>query len=210
MIPRYVLLAPACHEVTRRPGSASVRERAGEYGAYPGAGGTGMCTASHYWDSCFVDDWPGSGCNRVCGDPFGFIDGGPPGTSYQAIFSPAAKAYALSGRLIPALGEAWPVDDDHPLFLEYMDRWVEFGAWTMPDPCDANAAQPAGNSPADCHTGPSGTCLCNQGGNPRYAGVHNTNADSGPYNTAYTGAMWDAFRACAADCSCAGMDGLCP
>jgi len=179
------------------------------YGSYPGRGGAFTCTVTGYWDNCFVPGWPGSGCNRVCADPFGFIDGGTPGDSYQQIYSPSARAFALAARLVPALGALWPQDDGHKLFLEYIDRWVDFGGWALPDPCDANASQPASNSPANCTSSDPGTCICNKGSTPRYPGQHGANADGGVYGTAYTPAMWSAYRACATDCSCPGMTGLC-
>ena len=179
------------------------------YGAYPGRGGPGTCGVTGYWDNCYVPDWPSSGCNRVCADPFNFIDGGTPGGSYQQIFSPAARAFALAGRLVPALGDLWPEDDGHKLFLEYIDRWVDFGGWSLPDPCDSTANQPASNSPPNCTSSDPGTCICNQGGSPRYPGQHGANADGGVYGTSYTTAMWGAYRACADDCSCTGMSGLC-
>ena len=176
------------------------------YGAYPGAGGISMCTVGEYLGRCYPD-WPGS-CNRVCGDPFGFIDGGSPGGSYQEIFSPAARAFVLTAHLVPDLLAAWPRDDGHPLMIEYTDRWVECGAWTAHDPCDA--ADPLDpSSPDDCTSGPPGTCVCRPGSG-RYADRHCTNADGGSaYKTAFTTEVWSRFRACASDCSCAGMEGLC-
>ncbi|RLB49298.1 MAG: hypothetical protein DRJ42_21325 [Deltaproteobacteria bacterium] len=172
------------------------------YGAHPAAGGTSMCTTGEYFGRCYPD-WPGS-CNRVCGDPFGYIDGGPPGDSYQQIFTPAARAYSLAGRLIPALGAAWPRDDGHALMLEYTDRWVEHGAWALPDPCDP--ADPLDSmSPSDCTSSPVGACLCNPGSG-RYPAAHGMNADGGSsYRSACTTAIWGTFRSCADDCSCPGM-----
>ncbi len=175
------------------------------YGSHPGAGGIAMCQTSEYFGRCYPD-WPGS-CNRICADPFGFIDGGNPGTSYQAIYTPAARAFALAGHLVPDLGAAWPRDDGHALFLEYVDRWVELGEWTRPDPCDA--ADPlAPSNAADCASEPVGACVCNPGSG-RYVDRHGTSADGGTYGTTFTTETWAAFRACASDCSCAGMDGLC-
>ncbi|MCB9594729.1 MAG: hypothetical protein H6719_18560 [Sandaracinaceae bacterium] len=175
------------------------------YGSYPGAGGIGMCQTAEYFGRCYPD-WPGS-CNRICADPFGFIDGGSPGTSYQQIFSPAARAFALTARLVPDVGAAWPRDDGHAVFLEYIDRWVAFGEWTDPDPCDRDDPLAASNA-ADCASGPVGTCTCNPGAG-RYVDRHGASPDSGSYGTAFTTEVWGAFRACATDCSCEGMDGLC-
>ena len=176
------------------------------YGSHPGAGGLSQCTTSHYLDNCYPD-WPG-GCNRICADPFGFIDGGDPGTSYQAIYSPLIRAFALTARLAPAIATAWPRDDGHALLLEYADRWVEFGAWTDPDPCDPTDLL-SSSSPADCTSSPIGTCVCNPG-TGRYVDRHGTSANGGTaYKSSYTTAVWSAFRGCADDCSCQGMSGLC-
>lgn len=177
------------------------------YGSYPGRGGAFTCTIQNYWE-CFLEEW-GDGCNRICADPFGYIDGSVPGESYQMIFSPASRAFALAARLVPSLQSAWPEDDGHKLFLEYIDRWVSFGGWSLPDPCDAEASQPAGGSPTDCESSDPGSCQCNQGGNPRYPDNHGINADGGSYASAFTTAMWTAFRGCAEDCGCAGMEHLC-
>lgn len=177
------------------------------YGSHPGAGGLSQCTASHYLDNCYPD-WPG-GCNRICADPFGFIDGGNPGTSYQAIFSPLIRPFALTARLVPSVDAVWPRDDGHALLLDYADRWVEFGAWAAPDSCDA--ANPlSSSSPPQCTSGPIGTCLCNPGGG-RYVDRHGTAADGGSaYRSSYASAVWSAFRGCADGCACDGMSGLCP
>ncbi|MEZ4338174.1 MAG: hypothetical protein R3B82_16255 [Sandaracinaceae bacterium] len=175
------------------------------YGSHPGAGGIGMCQTAEYFGRCYPD-WPGS-CNRICADPFGFIDGGEPGTSYQQIFSPAGRAFALAAHLVPDLAAAWPRDDGHAVFLEYIDRWVAFGEWTSPDPCDPTDPLAASNT-ADCASGPVGTCVCNPG-TGRYVDRHGTSPDSGFYGTAFTTEVWGAFRSCATDCSCEGMAGLC-
>lgn len=176
------------------------------YGAHPAEGGIGMCQTSEYFGRCYPD-WPGS-CNRVCADPFGLIDGGSPGGSYQQIFSPASRAFALTAHLVPDVASGFPLDHGKPLILHYVDRWVEHGTWAAPDPCDA--ADPLDDaSPAGCASDPLGTCVCNPG-DGRYTDRHGTNADGGKaYKTRYTTAVWQAFRSCATDCECDGMDGLC-
>ncbi len=175
------------------------------YGSHPAAGGLGQCQTSEYIGRCYPD-WPGS-CNRICADPFGFIDGGDPGTSYQQIFSPCLKAYTLTAALVPGLGAAWPRDDGHALALEYIDRWVDFGAWAAPDPCDA-ASPLDPSSPANCASQPLGTCVCRPG-TGRYVAKHGTSKDGGSYGTAFTRAVWNRFRPCADGCACPGMEGLC-
>lgn len=175
------------------------------YGSHPAAGGLAQCQTSEYFGRCYPD-WPGS-CNRICADPFGFIDGGDPGTSYQQIFSPCLKAYTLTAALVPGLGSLWPRDDGHALALEYLDRWVDFGAWAAPDPCDA-ASPLDPSSPTGCASQPLGTCVCRPG-TGRYVAKHGTSKDGGSYGTAFTRAVWNRFRACAEGCGCPGMEGLC-
>jgi len=176
------------------------------YGSHPAAGGLGQCTESEYFNRCYPD-WPGS-CNRICADPFALIDGGSPGTSYQVIFTPTARAFALTAHLVPDLESAWPVDDGHALLLEYIDRWMTHGAWTAPDPCDA--ADPLDpSSPASCTSGPLGTCVCRPG-TGRYTDRDGTAVDGGgAYRSQLVTDIWNAFRDCASDCSCEGMEGLC-
>ena len=86
-----------------------------------GAGG-------NYWTNV-VTDYD----SRTSKDPYGYIDGGNiPGTSYQSgINSMIWKGPAMAMKFMPEIETIW----DNQLFGSYVDRWVNFGAWSQPDPC---------------------------------------------------------------------------
>lgn len=81
-----------------------------------------------YWTNLVFDTG-----SRTLQDPYGWIDGGHrPGDSYQfCCTSMPWKATATALRLMPELATVW----NDQAFLDYVDRWVDFGAWTQPDPC---------------------------------------------------------------------------
>jgi hypothetical protein len=62
-------------------------------------------------------------------DPYGYVDGGYyPGTSYQFCCTAMPwKGSALAARLMPEMIGIW----DNDQFFEYVDRWVEHGAWAQ-------------------------------------------------------------------------------
>ena len=66
-------------------------------------------------------------------DPYGYVDGGgSPGTSYQHCCNSLPWKYtALAMHLLPGTKDVW----NNEQFFEYADRWVEYGAWALPDPC---------------------------------------------------------------------------
>lgn len=112
------------------------------YGQQPGGSGGGA-----YWTNLVLDT--GSRTQR---DPYGYIDGGyRPGSSYQyCCISMPYKATALAVELMPSIKSLWP--NSH--LLDYAKRWVEFGAWTQPDPCaPAEGSCSGGDNPgAACNT----------------------------------------------------------
>ena len=95
--------------------------------------GQGDFTEEAYWTNLVYDTG-----SRTLSDPYRMIDGGHrPGGSYQfCCTSLPYKANAAAVRLMPEIEEIWAWDP----FFDYVDRWVEGGAWTQPDPC----APPAG------------------------------------------------------------------
>lgn len=111
-----------------------------------------------YWDNV-ADD---SG-RRDLADPTGQIDGGySPGQGYQSISSNTFAEAALIVRLMN--GESvWAHDD----FLDYVDRWVGFGAWTQPDADTASR--------------------------PDFWAAHGT-GNRTTYRNAFLRAMWSAYR----------------
>eukprot|EP01133_Synstelium_polycarpum_P007694 gene7694-9006_t len=115
---------------------------------------------------------------RDCRDPFGYIDGGQkPGEWYQACCTSMSwKSTALSLRLIPQLQCTFNYD----YFAMYVDRWVSFGAWTLPDPISSNGTP-----------GPS-----------RYGDLHGTNANWGFYVSGFSNSMWSAYRTLPTNITC--------
>ncbi len=100
---------------------------------------------------------------RDLADPTGQIDGGyNPGQGYQSISSNTFAEAALIVRLMN--GESvWAHDD----FLDYVDRWVSFGAWTQPDADTASR--------------------------PDFWAAHGT-GNRTTYRNAFLRAMWSAYR----------------
>ncbi len=127
-------------------------------------------------------------------DPYGYIDGGPePGTNYQyCCTSQPWKGSALACHLMPELKSLWI----HDRFFEYVDRYVNEGLWTQPDPC----------APADddwsnygVTFGPDGKGGCIKDTDPsdgvgRFPELHGTGADEGQRSSSFQGAMWDVYR----------------
>ena len=111
---------------------------------------------------------------RSSRDPEGYIDGGDsPGSGYQrCCTSMTWKGTALALHLMPELREVW----NYEPFLDYVDRWVHFGAWTLPDPFTRE-----GERDPDA------------GG--RFPDVHNTRADEGGWDSSFANAMWRVHRA---------------
>lgn len=132
--------------------------------------------------------------NKSHADPYGYIDGGPePGTNYQyCCTSQPWKGSALACHLMPAMKALWSSED----FFEYVDRYVEIGLWTQPDPC-----APAVDdwSKYGVTFGPDGEGGCIKDTDPsdgigRFPHLHGTKADEGHRGTAFQKAMWDTYR----------------
>ena len=133
--------------------AASGREVFGENGGmYRNEAGTVLFGQTendeeHYWTNLVFDTG-----SRTIIDPYGHIDGGhQPGGSYQfCCTSLPWKSTATALHLMPVLQDVW----NHPEFIEYVERWVSFGAWTQPDPCAPPSGVCSGgdNAGADCTT----------------------------------------------------------
>ena len=110
---------------------------------------------------------------RTIRDPYEYIDGGQtPGGSYQfCCNSQPFKGMAIALLLMPELREVW----DYEPFIDYVDRWVNFGAWTQPDPYKS-----MGEGEID-DIG-------------RYPDLHGSNADGGHYGHNFIHALWHAYR----------------
>ena len=106
---------------------------------------------SSYWDWVLHDP----GYNDDGGDFYKFIDGGGNTvrikSDYQVgIVSPVMKSSALAAILMPTVKEAW----NNQKFFNYVDRWVNIGIWTQPDPCApvVGVCQGGTNPGAKCTT----------------------------------------------------------
>ena len=99
----------------------------------------------NYWTNLVFDTG-----SRTTPDPYGYIDGGHmPGGSYQFCCTALPwKSTIAALHLMPELRTVW----NHQLSLDYVERWVTFGAWTQPDPCAPPWGVCAGgdNAGADC------------------------------------------------------------
>jgi hypothetical protein len=131
--------------------------------------------ANQYWNRLCRDRG-----SKTARDPYGHIDGGMmPGGSYQLCCNSGTwKATGLSLHLMPALREVWSYEP----FLDYLDRWVHFGAWTQPDPYALDCDQPGAKD-----TDPSD-------GIGRFPKQHGANADEGGWDSRFADAMWARHR----------------
>ena len=107
-------------------------------------------------------------------DPHGYIDGGETagGTYQYCCTSMTWKGTALSLHLMPELREVW----NYEPFVDYVDRWVNFGAWTQPDPYNREGER-------------------DEDGDGRFPDQHGANADSGGWGSNFANAMWSLHRA---------------
>jgi len=105
----------------------------------------------NYWETFITDTG-----FRSSSDPYGAIDGGPvPGSGYQfCCISQPWKGSALAVILMPEMADMWT----DQTFFDYVDRWVDFGAWTQPDPCAPGVGVCSGgdNAGAACTTASAG------------------------------------------------------
>ena len=129
------------------------------------------CEEADYW----YDQDTGSG-SRDCADPYDYIDGGYiPGDDYQLCCEfMAFRAMGVALRLMPELQQTWNNNN----FLTYVDRMVNCGAHTLPDPY-----APHGDG---------------QPGNGRYPELNGSNKNGGAearewYDDPFADAMWTTY-----------------
>jgi hypothetical protein len=151
---------------------------------------------SEYWTD-LTDE-----ATRTIADPYAIIDGGAvPGQWYQGCCTALAmKGSALVVRLIPGLSEVW--NDDAS--LEYVDRWVDHGTWTQPDPCApvSQGGGPEPSRPGECVLDPDLTAgstftrySCQAGKEcGRFPELHGSSRNDGEHSSALVGVAWQAFR----------------
>lgn len=128
--------------------------------------------------------------NKSRKDPHDIIDGGRvPGGDYQYVTSQPFKGVALALHLMPALKTIW----NPQALLDYVDRWVYFGAWTLPDPyatSDGNAENYGVTWGMDPQN--PGEAIKDYIG--RFPDLHGTQKDKGNRKSAFQGSLWNAYR----------------
>jgi hypothetical protein len=127
-------------------------------------------------------------------DPYGLIDGGKePGGSYQfCCISQPWKGSALALHLMPVMKTVW----DNQVFFDYVDRWVNQGAWSQPDTCAPYDGNPSNYGVT---YGPDGNGGCIKDTDPsdgigRFPDNHGINVDGGYRYSYFQKAMWEAYR----------------
>jgi len=145
-------------------------------------------------------------------DPYGYIDGGgSPGTSYQHCCNSLPWKYAaMVMHLLPEAKDVWNYD----YFFEYTDRWVEYGAWALPDPCAPYDGNPANygitfgpNGSGGCILDPNidtfdspseFTCqqdeVCGRFPDRHFANADGGNRNGGIRSSTFGDEMWEAYR----------------
>lgn len=139
-----------------------------------------------YWSYIIYEDG-----NRSIKDPYGYIDGGRASDdSYQHITAQAHKGEILATYLMPALKEAWNLEEWR-MITNYVDRWVYFGKWTMPDPYAPYDKNPENYG---ITYGPHKDTGIPIEGEGRFPGYHGTLRDDGQYKSRFVAALWDEYR----------------
>ncbi len=132
------------------------------------------------------------GGSRTARDPHGYIDGGEvPGAVYQTCcFSQTFRGAAIALRFI----EGQSIFNHEP-FFEYTDRWMDFGAWTVPDPC-APPHPTLGMAVYGQAFGPDGSedGDCIRGAGRGYEDRHGTMAGRGDWDHPFLGEMFTEYR----------------
>lgn len=126
-------------------------------------------------------------------DPYGYIDGGGyPGSNYQyCCTSQPWKGSVLAVKLMPALFDVW----NDTMTIRYVERWVDIGAHSQPDPC----------APADSSWenygityGPDGNGGCikdmdTTDGIGRFPSEHGKYVDEGHYRSNFQKSLWSRY-----------------
>lgn len=134
--------------------------------------------------------------SKTLADPYAYIDGGYyPGGGYQyCCTSMPWKGLSLSFHLMPPMKQVW----NNQQIFSYADRWVNFGAWTQPDPCaphDGNWANYGITYGPDPHS--PGDCIKDKNpddGIGRFPTLHGSNRDEGHRSSDFQDTMWKKYR----------------
>jgi hypothetical protein len=140
------------------------------------------CADTDYWMQLRFNKGPAD-----CRDPYGFIDGGGQniGDGYQ--FCCTAMPWKYTALVIRLLGLERKWNND--AFLQYVDRWVNHGAWASPDSCAPYNKNPASYG-IEYGPAPSGRCIEGTG---RYIDKHGSKRDSGYYGSKFGDQVWQLY-----------------
>lgn len=127
-------------------------------------------------------------------DPYGLIDGGHvPGDYYQyCCTSQPWKCMRMVFKLLgPKMDSIWY----NQAFVDYVDRWVNFGVHTQSDTC----APFSEDGLYGIDYGPDGKGGCVADDDPsdgigRFPDLHHTKADGGNYRSRYIDEIWTYFH----------------
>ena len=137
------------------------------YGQIEGA--TAAAWESNYWvNHVSANHKSGS---RDIRDPYGYEDG----KSYIIVNAGPFLGAALNLYLLTEVRTVWNYD----YFLDFVNRWMTFGRWHLPDPC--------------AHTDPVtyiGVCVADSGRHPL---SHGADAGVMNYGTAWLESYWDVY-----------------
>src|SRR4030042_6318535 len=179
--------------------------------------GPGGGSETVYWNK--LEDPEASGSSTIA-DPYRYIDGGcTPGAGYDyCCVAEPWKGLALIRNLMPGLKTIW----NFPDIDEYVERWVNHGTWTQPDPC----APVGGTRGVDYGPDPANPGMCIKDPNLAYynsitdfactpgqqcgrkVSFHGTNADGGLYRSAFVDSMWNAYSGTSSQ-TCSQLGGSC-
>lgn len=139
------------------------------------------CTDAAYWKTTLYSSGAAD-----CRDPYGLIDGGgyEIGASYQECCT--AKPWKYTALAIRLLGiqKLWKNDN----FLEYVYRWVDHGAWAIPDSCAPYDGIPDNYGKTFGPMNGSIDCIAGVG---RFTDKDGLNVDGGGYSDILGEQMWD-------------------
>lgn len=147
------------------------------------------CSEDGYWNVHRFGDG-----SRGCRDPYGYIDGGDsPADSYQACCTSSVyRGSAVALQLMPELRCVWPAEN----LLDYVDRWIEHGGWSQPDPCAPYDGNPDNYGVTYGPDG-SGGCIADDDpsdGTGRFPDAHAQNANGAGHGSSFHYEMWLAYR----------------
>jgi hypothetical protein len=137
------------------------------------------CSDEYYWMQQREDKGP-----KDCRDPYGYIDGGGQEIGGGYDFCCTAMPWKYTALAVRLLGveNKW----NNNALLEYVDRWVEHGAWANPDPCAGYNGNPSDYGKMYGEKLP-GRCI--EGGG-RFVLKHRLNRGGGHYASKFGDRLW--------------------